>query len=110
MPRELLVLLIRSAPLPPASRPIFACGASNRLPSLDIGLVCPDPKRGFLEEWTPEHRQNRQQPAYPRPPRERDQGEELDHGSRGPDADEQSRRGRRRGSAEAGGLWRNRPR
>ena len=52
----------------------------------------------------------RQQPPHPRPPRQRDRGQELGDRSRGADADEQSRRRGRRGSAEPGRLRRHRPR
>ena len=55
-------------------------------------------------------RQTRQQPPHPRPARQRDHGQELDHRSRGADADEQPRRRGRRGPAEPGRLWRHRPR
>jgi urocanate hydratase len=44
------------------------------------------------------------------PDRAGDRGQELDHRSRGADADEQSRPRRRRGAGGAGRLWRHRPR
>ena len=49
-------------------------------------------------------------PPHPRPPRKRDQGEELDHRGGGANADEQPRRRGRRGPAEPRRLRRHRPR
>ena len=61
-------------------------------------------------QLTPRQRSTRQQPPHPRAPRKRDHGQKLGDRSGRPNADEQSRRRGRRGSAEPGRLWRHRPR